>query len=318
MKRILVFLFVCIASYTSFSQNLVPNPSFENVTECPFALGLEDFTSDWVSGRASPDYFNTCSIADAAMVPNNFYGYQIPLIGDAYIGMLTYRYDTSIYTEAATAQLTSPLTTGQKYFISFRISLALDASTSSMAANNKMGIQFSKRAYSPSSPAPINNYAHLWTDSVITDSLNWMSIRGTFIADSNYTHLSLGNFFDFSQMDSVIYGDAFGAYYYFDDVCVSTDSTECFTTVVTEEVSPVNSWFSIYPNPAIEEINVEVNNLKLPYGLTIYNSLGQLLYEEDSILTNSKKVKISEFENGVLFIHIKTQSQFISYKLIKR
>ncbi|MFB0925262.1 MAG: hypothetical protein QMB65_08270, partial [Vicingaceae bacterium] len=140
--------------------------------------------------RETPDYFNTCATAPFPKVPTNDFGYQQPFTGNAYIGMLTYRSDSSLYTEATTVQLTTPLVMGQTYYVSFKLSLTLESSTGSMAANNKIGVQFSTSAYSPSSPSPINNFAHVWTDSVITDSLNWTSVQGSFLADSNYTHLS--------------------------------------------------------------------------------------------------------------------------------
>lgn len=316
LTKILLLSTLLGFSVLGWGQNLVPNPSFENVTQCPFSFGLESYTSDWVSGRETPDYFNTCATAPWPMVPNNDFGYQQPSTGNAYIGLLTYRSDSSLYTEAATVQLTNPLTIGQKYYISFRVSLTLETSTGSMVANNKMGIQFSTNAYNPSSPSPINNYAHVWTDSIITDSLNWSVVQNTFIADSNYTHLSLGNFFDKPQVDSIVYGSAFGAYYYFDDICVSTDSTECYTVVGIDESSS-NSNFSIFPNPANDYVIINDLNIETPYQISIYNSLGQLLYQEEDILTDKKMINLNEYDNGILFIHIKSPKQNLSYKLIK-
>ena len=89
------------------AQNLVPNPSFENYTQCPFSLGLEAYVSDWKSARETPDYFNTCATTPNADVPSNVVGYQEPYIGNAYIGMLTYRSDSSLYTEAASDRYVS-------------------------------------------------------------------------------------------------------------------------------------------------------------------------------------------------------------------
>jgi hypothetical protein len=314
-----IFVFtISIISSVLFAQiNLVPNPSFENVIQCPFAFGIEDYVSDWKSARETPDYFNSCATWWGASVPTNIYGHQQAYTGNAYIGMLTYRSDSSIYTEAASVQLNSDLTLGSTYYVSFKVSLALENSTGSMAANNKIGIQFSTTDYFPSNPIPINNFAHVWTDSIITDTLNWTIIKGSFVADSTYTHLNLGNFFDKQYMDSITYGGVFGAYYYFDDICVSTDSTLCYQTVGLNEIQSNQFLFNIYPNPVTDYFNVN-QPFKEPYDLIIYNSLGQQLYQEKNIITNNKTINTTSFTKGILFIIIKTNKQTINYKLLKQ
>ena len=123
LTKILLLSTLLGLSVLGWGQNLVPNPSFENVIQCPFSLGLETYTSNWKSARETPDYFNTCASSSVAEVPSNNFGYQQPCTGNAYMGMLTYRSDSSLYTEAATVQLTSPLSIGQIYYVSFRLSL---------------------------------------------------------------------------------------------------------------------------------------------------------------------------------------------------
>lgn len=300
------------------AQNLVPNPSFENVTQCPFAFGLEAFTSDWKSARRSPDYFQSCATVWYANVPSNGYGFQKAYNnGNAYIGMLTYRSDSSLYTEAASVQLTTPLSIGQTYYVSFRLSLTLDDITESNSANNKIGIQFSTIEYSPSNPSPINNFAHVWSDSIITDTLNWSVIKGSFVADSNYTYLSLGNFFDKPFIDSIVYGTNFGAYYYFDDVCVSIDSTLCYQNVGVNEYYKQLLNVSVYPNPIVNYVTIENIKNSTPYSVSIFNSLGQIIYKEE-MLNGINIINTEKFSRGLLTIEIQSENKKSHYKLLKQ
>ncbi len=68
-------------SLTGGAQNLVPNPSFEVFTSCPYQAGDIDKANGWTSLCGSPDYFNTCNQYDWA-VPNNIFGYQLPASGN--------------------------------------------------------------------------------------------------------------------------------------------------------------------------------------------------------------------------------------------
>lgn len=314
----IIYLFFSLFFTAASQTNLVPNPSFESVVQCPFSLGIEAYTSNWKSARATPDYFNVCSTATIAGVPVNSYGFQQPNSGNAYIGMITYRSDNSNFTEAVSVQLLTPLSIGQTYYVSFKVSLTLDLYNNElMSANNKIGVQFSKVGYSPSSPLPINNFAHIWTDSIITDTLAWTTVKGIFVADSSYTHLSLGNFFDKQNIDSIVYVPTYGAYYYFDDVCVSTDSTICYENVGITKFIKVGSKYSIFPNPFSNHINISNEELTT-YSLCIYDSYGQIIINENNINIKSKKIDMSLFKKGLFFIQIKNDTSILNYKLLKQ
>ncbi len=297
--------------------NLVPNPSFEDTVSCPFSFGLEAYVQNWKSARATPDYFNSCATWPGASVPSNDYGHQSAYFGNAYIGMLTYRSDSSLYTEAIGVQLSQALQVGIKYYVSFRLSLALENSTGSLTANNMMGIQFATGDYSPTSQIPVNNFAHIWTDSIITDSLNWTTISSSFVADSSYSYLYLGNFFDKPFVDSIVYGLSFGAYYYFDNVCVSTDSLTCNQILSnTNEMRFDLSVFNIHPNPVIDYFSINKNQIS-PYDLVIYNRYGSKVYEEKNISINTKLIDARIFDKGLLLVNIKTKNKNFNYKLLK-
>ncbi len=68
-KKILFFLLLPLSS---FSQNLVPNPSFEDTVMCPSGSGLVEYCANWKIFRDSPDYFQECASLSTLSVPYNF------------------------------------------------------------------------------------------------------------------------------------------------------------------------------------------------------------------------------------------------------
>src|SRR4051812_12969049 len=92
MKKLITLLF--FVSQSSFSQNLVPNWSFEDTVACPIGIGGIIYSVGWSSFIQTPDYFNSCNIStngtNYAGVPGNFFGYQEARTGNAYAGFYTY------------------------------------------------------------------------------------------------------------------------------------------------------------------------------------------------------------------------------------
>tara|TARA_R110001592_G_scaffold361235_1_gene671420 strand:- start:303 stop:1223 length:921 start_codon:yes stop_codon:yes gene_type:complete len=298
------------------AQNLVPNPSFEDTIGCPAGLNDLPKTTFWtVPTLGSPDYFHTCNSGDAN-VPNNIFGTQSALSGSAYIGISVYdTFNSYSYREYIQIQLQQTLVSGQKYWVSFYVSLA-DLND---YAIQEFGAYFS--------PTQINdntmdstlmfNPQVEFSDSVISSKNDWTKVSGSFTATGNENYLILGNF-NRKQTTTAIQVSSTNtdySYYYIDDVCVSSDSLTCVNPVGVNEVKLNQSFFNLYPNPATDFFNIN-NASNQPYNLTIYNSIGQLLFEETNINKSSKKINITNFNSNLLFIKIKTENQTINYKLL--
>ncbi len=180
------------------AQNLVPNPSFEDTTYSCSTIGLITLSNckEWYcpSGTTS-DYYNSCSIG-ARGVPNNMTGYQLARTGEAYCGIITHRIDTTNigeWNEYIGVYLKTPLSINQEYEFKMYVNLA-DKSKHTI---DKIGVLFSSNSlhpfnfggYIPFSPQ-IENYF----GNVIHDKQNWKEIKQSFIADSSYQVLTIGNF----------------------------------------------------------------------------------------------------------------------------
>jgi Secretion system C-terminal sorting domain len=321
-KRIFIFSFFLFANFSFAQVNLVPNSSFEDTVNCPVGDDELYKTSGWSSYKYSPDYMNSCCTG-AMGVPFNWGGFQLAASGNAYVAFATYA-SPAIFSSNSREYLGrliySPLAIGTKYYVSFKVSLAISNPISANCASNKMGVMFSTIPYNVFNPAPITNNPPIYTNSIITDTLNWARIFGSFISDSLYSYIIIGNFFDDNNTDTLIMDTdtlCQGAYYFLDDVCVSTDSLFTLNYNYTSiEENSFNTIFSIYPNPAQDYIFIE--NINEPYNLRIYSALGQELYFKENINEKKNLIDLKNFNAGLLFINITAENYNLNSKLLKQ
>src|SRR5436190_712371 len=221
VQRTLAFVSLLGISTLGVGQNLVPNPGFESFSTCPVGFSqFNGFVNTWTDlSAASPDYMNSCANPFPAGVPHNGTGWQQAHGGNAYAGCYT---TAGTYREFIQVQLTSPLVAGTSYLLSMYVVLH----NKSKFATDDLGAYFSVTAPSttgtgffPGNPQPqVSNPA----GNVITDSLNWTLVSGTYSATGGERYLTLGHFRDDASTTylQVDYGGQ-GAYYYFDDVSVT-------------------------------------------------------------------------------------------------
>lgn len=302
--------------------NLVPNPSFEDTLFCPtsgdqvsLAIGWENFSDQ------TPDYFNACSSSSDVDVPSNWGGFQPASSGSAYCALSAFYPVASNKREIIGSSLSENMLIGTKYYFSMKVNLSIDSYISSSYACNKLGVRFSTVPYSDSNPAPINNEAHIWSDSIITDTLNWTTIFGSFTADSVYCYLALGNFFDDPNTDTIKVASGTPsfvfAYYYIDDICVSTDSSYAASYVYTgtEEIS-LEDKISIFPNPANNQITIDLSNADGNSTAIIFNSLGQLISKTSLSNSDNNVIHVQNLTNGIYTLQVNTKNSIFQQKLI--
>ncbi|HNR56470.1 MAG TPA: T9SS type A sorting domain-containing protein [Flavobacteriales bacterium] len=221
------------------AQNLVPNPSFELTHTCPYTIGFQagDRPLYWQSWFNSPDYFHACadtSIPGGAYVsvPQNGFSFQYAQDGLAYVGYYAFDQNDQ-YREYIGAVLNAPLTVGETYYISFWANIAtggLDGYVGGFCNNMGMLFTMTSNAWTnvvgqDGPDFPFRNYAHLHRSAVLTDTVGWTLVSGSFVADSAYQYVVLGNFFDNAQTQVLPIPPLNGenAYCLVDNVSVSTD-----------------------------------------------------------------------------------------------
>lgn len=243
MNKFLLSAFCCLLlSTTASSQNLVPNPSFEDFITCPNSSSQMFYAVPWVqpSGhQGTSDYFNECCVSPIPLqnppvgVPANLLGNQEARTGAAYGGFFSIDGPTDgDYREYIQAPLTEPLEVGVRYCVRFYISLS-DQSTNS---TDGIGAYFSNQPVSGPGSLPLTFPAQVMVDSIITNYTGWHEVYGEFVADQAYAYITIGNFkvqgttaigggapFDPNTIPPTI--PMPGAYYFIDDVEVYTEAT---------------------------------------------------------------------------------------------
>lgn len=325
-----LFFFICSVGMGQI--NLVPNFGFEQKTGCPTNADQTSFLTDWSkysNSFSTPDYYNSCSTPSTVGIPQSSSIYQLDHRNcDAYIGLVTWS-GTNNDRECLGTQLTQPLVIGQKYYLSFYTVMggSFFAGDYMESPSNNIGMRLSTVAYSSSNPAPIDNFAHIRSVSIISDTANWVRVSGSIVADSAYNYLILGNFYDDANTDTTTLTcgtcQNWYSYYLIDDVCVSTDSLLCnggidvLPCTVSIEENSLENQINIYPNPANDYININDNSFQNLLNITIYNTIGQILYTKQNITSNNLQIDISNYNSGLLFIKIESNKQSIIYKLLK-
>ena len=71
---------------------------------------------------------------------------------------------------------------------------------------------------------------------------------------------------------------------------------------------------SVYPNPAVDYLNVEVNGLPLkPISVVLYDAVGKKV-KTLSMTSNSSKVSVSNLEQGVYYLQIFDDNRMIGFR----
>jgi len=203
------------------------------------------------------------------------------------------------------ASLITPLQPGIKYFVSFYV--IRGSAISINIATNKIGVLFSQVPYSWTNPAPTNNFAHIYADSIISDSTNWTKVSGSFVATTLYYYIIIGNLFDDAHTDTINITPSNKSYYFVDNICVSTDSLTCNSTVGINEVRNQEELVLI-PNPFKDYINI-TSKINDPCEITLFDATSRKIIKQT--FTNSTSLNTEQLPRGIYLYEIRNKSEVI-------
>lgn len=127
----------------------------------------------------------------------------------------------------------------------------------------------------------------------ITDKTNWTKLSSTFIADSAYTHMLIGNFKEDAVTDTVVMG-AFvynGAYYYIDSASVEKDDPSGIEASVQTHLAPV----TLSPNPITDKLTFRLHDEQArEWSLQLFSISGNIIYA-----THCHDTEITLFQNDL-------------------
>jgi gliding motility-associated-like protein len=209
MKLKITYLFIYLFIYLNNNAqiNLISNPSFEDTLSglCSSQMGINS-VKYWGTNHvfSTPDYYNICANSivypNICTIPYSSRSYQNPRSGNAYIGIGTYIIDVpndSIHIggEYISSKLNNSLKANTCYYAEFYVNL----SNLSEIATNQISALFTQNSFT-TAPYSFTNTIQpqvQWdTTQCFTDTLNWVKISGTFIAQGGEQYLTIGNFKD--------------------------------------------------------------------------------------------------------------------------
>jgi len=208
-------------------------------------------------------------------VPLNNFGYQYARTGNAYAGIGLYVSDNLNYREYIEGRFIQSLIAGKNYCVEFYVvrvksQYAIDAIGAYLSTDSLLSL--SLLSYLPQISNPINN--------IITDTINWIKISGSFTSTGGEQFITIGNFNDDANTNAQYIEGPLpgGAYYFIDDVSV---------TLIPEVIPPINEpviFNAFTPNAdGVNDVfHVKGSNIKELHA-KIINRWGQELFEWDDL-----------------------------------
>jgi gliding motility-associated-like protein len=296
-KTFLYLVFMLLFFTENKSQtNLVPNYSFEDLVN-PCSSGLSTFDlSNWYSiNFESPEYYNSCANSygypSSLTIPYNQWGYQFPKTGNGYIGLaMFYPFfsDTiNYFCEHLSVKLNKPLKANTCYYGEFYTTLI----NSCEYATNRIAMLLTPTIFTTAIGSFTNSIQPQieWdTTKYFTDTLNWVKISGSFIAQGGEEYLTLGSFKNgyhtkikkvLSNFISASFiADRKYAYHYFDDIVLF----ECSDTIpIIPEIPLIIPNVFTPNNDGVNDVfKIELKNVSLT-NFSIYDRWGLLIKSDD-------------------------------------
>lgn len=264
-------IIILMLGNVSKAQNMVDNPGFETITNCPtnwaqiaYSPGYVNFPSveSWVSPleTSTPDYFNACAdISDKVNIPNTFVGYQEAHNGNGCAGIIAYYNQNSggDYREYVQTKLNTTMIAGHSYKVSFYVSLNYDISNPDF---NVIGIDRVGATFTQNQVSVTPDRFLMLDYSIVNDSASyinakgaWVKIQGTYIAQGGEDWMTIGCMNNSQKPFTKV--QVYPA--------VQTPGTEDYTYLFIDDVSVIDLDKIYTFTSAHDTLVCEVNNLVL-------------------------------------------------------
>jgi hypothetical protein len=233
LSSVICYLIVCLSFTISSAQvNLVPNPGFESLeVNAPCwnsgsKYDFEAYIENWFApNNGTADIFSTGLSSQCLMsLPHSTEplsdwlprGTQMPRTGNRVTGIKTLPDERREY---LSVELNCALIPGEQYYAEMYVCL----SEQTNYAQNNLGMYFSDTMIYVNSFNYLPYTPQILETGVVSDSINWVKISGTFTAASPAKYLLIGCFSKRAD-NNVLYlgnkGNIEFSYYYVDDVLV--------------------------------------------------------------------------------------------------
>ncbi|PCJ85562.1 MAG: hypothetical protein COA57_07400 [Flavobacteriales bacterium] len=174
------------------SVNLLPNPSFEDMSCCPSGLAQMTCVDFWINAASggSADYFNTCDFTSTAGGPPPS---PIP-DGAGYVGFLDYLEPFPSFAprkEYIGVCLPTALTSGQSYTFEFELATSSGSSSVTIAIYGTTSCANLPYA-GVACPTTTAGWVELGSVAMTPDNVTWQAGTIAFTAGAAYIGLAIG------------------------------------------------------------------------------------------------------------------------------
>lgn len=295
-KNILFAGVIYITPFCVICQNLILNPSCENVTAIPEGLANYDLCYDWWNPFVnSTDLFSTqTSLIYNNWIPSNAFGHQDVDFGDYYLGINTFDYDYSgndyiVFREDFAGGLFSePLKINTVYQFGFYVNRAEKCEI----ASNALDVVLTYDTFVDVENVSPYGYKAWSMESVLADTIGWTKITFCFKANGQEKAFAIGNFHEMNQVEMLIpsvpnQGNACN-YLYLDNFSLIECPTCCPDQFPPDQHVYVFSSPSAQNSPTSLQVWLSPNTTG---ELKIYDSAGRLVAQKS----------YAELENNFVF-----------------
>ena len=328
MKRIFIILIIYyVGSHFAYGQhcygeNLVPNPSLDEFSICPFNMTQINYAFPWSQPlyQSTSDYFNQCMFdGNPTQLDTAYFGnIHWRSRGMAYL-IIWEDWGNPPWREYIEVPLKRQLEAGQCYYGEFWI-LTHNVSKVGIDA---IGMYFSDTL------VKVLNYTVIGTDTlnwvipiyanpqianptghILRDTAQWEKVSGTFTATGTETAMIMGCFkhdneINYEQITGTPYQSA---RYFYDDFVLC----KCEDTIPPDTIKPIEPQLEVYPNPANNNLFILFNGYDQTQAieLEIFNVLGELVMNKQ-IISNSEPSSVStdQLSPGCYILLLRTASK---------
>ncbi len=328
MKRWYLFLILCAFFFNRNTKaqpnaNLVINPSFEELIDCPpgnghhgiqYAKGWFSWFGDRIPGTAAPFFisvftpcgdfwgdFNLWRVSPGFIINN--LGYQKAQDGINYANFIGNYYEKTPATPAISGSLIKPLEPDRVYNIKFYVSLAdrsfgtfvrnltvmahVDSNLQNWDVNNLQNSHMPfYRNFVDSIILSFDHPVHIIPTDWLNDTLNWVEVNGKFTAKGGERYFTIGKLQHSSEMVNDVILDVNPnnpGAYYY------IDNVQIWAEpdpVIEEPKPPLQIPNVITPNQDGYNDYWQLQNIQEGTQVFIYNRWGTLVYQSNSYQNN--------------------------------
>jgi hypothetical protein len=318
-SRVLFLIALAVSCLDISAQNLVPNGSFEEGSECPMFLDdLHNRCDHWyksiqvpgvpMNENPSPDWYHACSEVEFLTPPELVTGYQFPNEGEGFAALFNYDIVNDNNRELMGIELNESLVIGEVYYLSFNLSTEYNALNNGIATD-KFGFKLTTYQTFSSTDQAVDNISNGYIDEIHTDTLGWTEYNFEFLADSNYRYLHFGVFFTDDQLQTMNFGNpniARYSYVFIDNVILSSEP-------LSTDIDISSSSFKIYPNPFTDVLKINSEN-PLRH-ITFYTAYGSQI-KSVAVSNEEVAVNMGNLPKGLYIIQIVLKNGKVSYQTI--